>query len=118
MISVVPFIGLYFIAPCSFSFIFGENWVTAGEYTQIMTIMFFLQFVVSPLSIMFLVAEKQKIDLIMQIYLFCSLFISFFVGYKIYNDVKVCLWFFTGAYSLKYIIEFYLSYRFSLGKKY
>ncbi len=118
LIGIVPFTVLFFIAPWAFGFIFGKEWIISGEYTQIMTLMFFLQFVVCPLSIMFLVAEKQKIDLIVQIYLFCSLFISFFVGFKLYNDVKMCLWFFTIAYSIKYLIEFYLSYRFSLGKKY
>jgi len=118
IIAIVPFTALFFAAPWAFKLIFGAEWVVAGEYTQIMTFMFFLQFIVSPLSIMFLVAEKQKIDLFMQIFLFCSVFISFFVGYKLYNDVKICLLFFTAAYSIKYLIEFYLSYRFSLGKKY
>lgn len=118
IMAFVPFTALFFLAPWAFEFIFGEKWIVAGEYTQIMTVMFFLQFIISPLSIMFLVAEKQKIDLVLQIYLFCSLFISFFVGYKLYNDVKICLILFTIAYSVKYLIEFYLSYRFSLGKKY
>lgn len=116
LMGIIPFSVLFFIAPAAFGFIFGSKWYVAGEYTQIMTVMFFLQFVVSPLSVMFLVAEKQKLDLFLQFYLFCSLFISFFVGYKVYNDPKMCLLFFTVAYSIKYLIEFALAYRFSAGK--
>ncbi len=118
IIAIIPFTILFFIAPWAFQFVFGEEWLIAGEYTQIMTVMFFLQFVVSPLSNMFLVAEKQRMDLILQIYLFSSLFICFFVGYKVFGEVETCLKLFTAAYSIKYIIELYLSYRFSLGKKY
>jgi len=117
VMSSIPFIGFYFIAPDLFAFIFGAKWRIAGEYSQIMTPMFFMQFVVSPLSNMFLVAEKQIIDLFLQIGLLLAVLASFLYGYNVYKDPEKCLIFFTFAYSAKYSVELYLSYQYSRGKK-
>lgn len=115
-VAIVPFILFFFFAPEIFVIIFGEKWLIAGEYSQLMTPMFFLQFVVSPLSNMFLVAEKQKLDLILQVFLFMGVLISFLLGYNLFKVPEMCLIFFTIAYSIKYVIELYLSFHFSKGK--
>lgn len=115
IISIIPFLILAFTAPVLFQAVFGEEWRIAGEYARIMTIMFFLSFVVSPLSNMFIIAEKQKIDLMIQVFLFAFILLSFIAGYKIFNKPEVAILFFTITYSIKYLIEFYLSYRFSKG---
>lgn len=114
LLSFIPFLFFYLIAPYLFSFIFGNEWTLAGEYARILTVTFFLQFITSPLSNMFLIAEKQKYDLIMQIYLSVTVFLSFYIGYKIFNSVKISLYLFSVVYSLKYIIELLLSYKFTI----
>ena len=43
-----------------FVLFFGEEWREAGVYARILMPMFMLQFIVSPLSSMFLVAEQQS----------------------------------------------------------
>lgn len=117
LLSLVPFTLFYFVAPDLFAFVFGEKWYRAGEFAQVLTPMFFLQFLVSPLSNMFLVAEKQNIDFFMQVFLFVLVSCSFLYGYKYFNNPETCLLLFTFAYSLKYLVELVLSYQFSLGKK-
>ena len=117
VIAIVPFTLLFVLAPFLFSFIFGPEWKVAGEYTQIMTVMFFLSFVVSPLSSMFLIAEKQRIDLIIQIFLFSFVCISFVAGYKIFNHPKIAILLFSITYCLKYCTEFYLSFQYSKGRR-
>ena len=116
-IGIVPFTLLFVLAPFLFSFIFGPDWRVAGEYAQIMTVMFFLSFVVSPLSNMFFIAEKQRIDLIIQIFLFSFVCISFVAGYKIFNHPKIAILLYSVTYSIKYCIEFYLSFQFSKGNR-
>jgi len=115
-ISIIPFILLAIFAPTLFAFVFGEEWRIAGNYAQIMTIMFFLSFVVSPLSNMFIIAEKQKIDLVIQIVLFAFICVSFIAGFNIFRNPGKAILLYTIIYSIKYCFEFYLSYRFSKGK--
>jgi len=116
-IGIVPFTLFYFFAPEIFGFIFGKEWLIAGEYSKIMTVMFFLQFVVSPISSMFLIAEKQHIDLWIQIILLLGVLSSFAGGYNIFGKPEICILLFTFVYSCKYIVELYLSYKFSKGIK-
>ncbi|WP_151943800.1 lipopolysaccharide biosynthesis protein [Aliarcobacter butzleri] len=114
IISTIPFILFYFIAPELFGFVFGKEWYKAGEYAQILTILFYFQFITSPLSNMFMIAQKQQYDLILQIYLVISVFCSFIIGYKIFNSIEYSLYIFTTFYSIKYFIELTLSYKFTL----
>jgi len=116
-IAIVPAIVGFFFVEDAFAFIFGEEWRIAGTYAKIMLPMFFLQFIVSPLSIMFVIAQKQKYDLLMQCFLLGFVVLSFYWGYTGYQSVEKCITFFTLVYCIKYIIEFLLSYRFSLGKQ-
>lgn len=113
MIAILPFILFYFIAPTLFLFVFGEKWEVSGTYAQIMTPMFFLQFISSPLSNMFLIAQKQKLDLLIQISSFIIMLTGMTVGYYISKDVSTILYIFTFIYSIKYLIQLTLSYRFT-----
>ena len=117
LIGIIPFSVLSIFAPFLFSFIFGPEWRVAGEYAQIMTLMFFLSFVVGPLSNMFIIAEKQKIDLFIQIILFIFVSVSFIVGYNIFKHPKVAILFYSATYCVKYCFELYLSFQFSKGLK-
>ncbi|MGJ0308719.1 lipopolysaccharide biosynthesis protein [Aliarcobacter cryaerophilus] len=112
-ISILPFILFYFIAPQLFDIVFGNYWIVAGEYARILTPLFFLQFISNPLSNMFMIAEKQEYDLILQIYLLIVVCLSFYVGYYIFDNVKISLYIFTFFYSIKYIVELILSYKFT-----
>jgi O-antigen/teichoic acid export membrane protein len=116
VIATIPFIIFFFSAPELFAFVFGEKWEIAGKYAQILTLLFYLQFIVSPLSSMFMIAEKQQYDLLMQIYLVLSVFMSFIVGYKYFNSIEISLYIFTFVYSLKYIFELIMSYKFTIRK--
>jgi O-antigen/teichoic acid export membrane protein len=115
LVSIIPFAILGFAAPVLFEVIFGSQWEVAGGYVQIMTIMFFLSFIVSPLSSMFIIAEKQKLDLIIQLFHFIFICLSFFAGYRFFKKPEAAILLYTITYSIKYLFEFYLSYRFSGG---
>lgn len=105
----------FFVVEDAFRLIFGDEWATAGHYARIMLPFFFLQFIVSPLSIMIVIAEKQRYDLIMQTFLLLTTAASFFIGYHFYYDIGVAIKLFTASYCAKYMIELILSYRLSGG---
>lgn len=60
MISIIPFTILYFFSEDIFSIVLGEVWRTAGVYSKIMIAYFFFNFLVSPLSQLSFVLNRQK----------------------------------------------------------
>ena len=115
LISVVPFVVFFFVAPELFAWVFGEQWRVAGEYAQILTPMAFLQFITNPLSSMFMIAEKQKIDLLWQICLLILVVVSFFFG-KFYSSEKIALVIFSTSYCLMYGVNGLISYSLASGR--
>jgi O-antigen/teichoic acid export membrane protein len=111
-ISFLPFLLFYFVSPSLFGTIFGHSWRIAGEYAQILTPMFFIQFLVSPLASMFVVAEKQKMNLAWQVILIIFISGAFATGYY-YSSVKLALILFSGSYCFMYLINGVLTYSFA-----
>tara|TARA_R110002049_G_scaffold116881_2_gene269725 strand:- start:460 stop:1683 length:1224 start_codon:yes stop_codon:yes gene_type:complete len=116
LLSIVPSIVLFFLSPFLFGILFGEEWIIAGEFAKIFSVLFFFKFTASPLSYMFNIAEKQHYDMFWQIGLLIFTIISFVIGVA-QNDVKQALIYFVISYSLMYILNIYLSYIFSKGGK-
>lgn len=117
ILSLPVFTLLFFIVEPVFAFVFGEEWRVAGTYAQLLMPMFALQFIVSPLSSMFLVAEQQKKDFILQICLFLGIVSALYGGYYLFKTPEATLMLYSGVYSLKYVVELLLSYQFSKEKK-
>ncbi len=116
LLSIIPAILLFFLSPFIFKVIFGEEWIMAGEFAQIFSVLFFFKFTASPLSYMFNIAEKQHYDMFWQIGLLIFAVISFVLGVY-YDDIKIALISFVLSYSLMYVLNLYLSYSFAKGNK-
>lgn len=55
-----PFALILLFGPIAFSVVFGNKWVLAGDFSRILSVMFFLKFLASPLSYVFYVYNRQK----------------------------------------------------------
>lgn len=66
LVGVILYSIIYFIAGNWFGFIFGEEWIVAGRYAQILTPFLFIRFIVSPLTNINNVMETQKFGLFWQ----------------------------------------------------
>ena len=75
-----PTLTLVIAAPRLFAFIFGEEWRMAGTFAQWLALGVFGSFVVSPLSMIFTVLEKQHIGLMLQANLFGLRLIAILIG--------------------------------------
>ena len=117
VLALAPSILLFFLSPILFSFIFGAEWKLAGEFAQILSILFFFRFIASPLSYMFIIAEKQALDMIWQGALLAFTVVAFLIG-DFYNDIRMALILFTAFYSLLYLINIYMAYIFSKGRNF
>jgi O-antigen/teichoic acid export membrane protein len=113
-VSVIPFAFLFFTSPVLVPFIFGSNWRIAGEYAQILSVMYFIDFIATPLSYVLYIAEKQNVDLVWQIFLLLFTIASFLAaGY--FKSVKIGLVCFSFSYSFLYIFYILLSYKYACG---
>jgi len=59
-LSIVPFTIIYFFGQHLFVFVFGDQWLESGKLSEIMAPWLMLNFISSPLTIIPLVLEKQK----------------------------------------------------------
>jgi len=113
-LSIIPFAILFIATPKLIPFIFGPEWITAGVYAQILTIMFFFRFIASPLSYVLIVAEKQQVNLFIQISLLTMATLSLFTG-KYVGSAVVGLTLFSIGYSVLYLFMLIVSYKFSIN---
>lgn len=104
-----PALFIFAFAPDFCAWVFGEPWREAGDFARILAPLYFFNFVASPLSYVFFVAGKQKVEFFWQIALFITTITLFLAPLPL----KQILWNYTVCYSLLYIIYIYLSYRFA-----
>ncbi|MFO7736604.1 MAG: oligosaccharide flippase family protein [bacterium] len=115
--SVVPFVIFAFSAPFLFSVFFGDEWREAGEYAKILSVMFFFQFITTPLTATFVILERQDLELYWQIFRFVAAVGSIFTGYYITGDAGATLWFFSIFFSLIYLTALIVTYMLSKEKQ-
>jgi O-antigen/teichoic acid export membrane protein len=109
LLGAGPTLIIFLFAPELCAFVFGKPWREAGEFAQILAPLYFLNFVASPLSYVFFVAGKQKIELVWQV----ALFITTITVFLVPLSLKQVLLNYTVAYSALYIVYLSLSYKFS-----
>jgi len=78
---------LYFIIEPAFIIFFGEKWRVAGEIGKILVPLFFVRFIVSPLSMTLITYEKQQLLLIWQIGLLIFTILPYFIILKTGGDI-------------------------------
>lgn len=113
-LSVIPFIIFIYSAEEIFALVFGANWRIAGEYAKILSILYFIKFVASPLSYTLYIAQKQKYDLIWQTILLITTVLSILIGIVLKNEL-ISITLYTVTYSVMYIIYLLMSYKYSKG---
>lgn len=115
VISIIPLLLFLFLAPWLFTILFGEEWVTAGRIAQVLSIMYLAKFVISPLTYVYYIADKQKEDFYIHIYILVSIVLSLYSAK--YFDLNLISAFlvFSINYFIIYLFTGYRSYLHSLG---
>lgn len=86
-IGIFPFVVFVILARDLFTFIFGANWLTAGTYAMILAPWIFTVFIISPISSLFGVLDRQKAFFSFEIVTLCIWTILFFIGGTLGNPV-------------------------------
>ncbi len=67
LLSLLIALVIYFFGPALFRFFFGDQWSSAGHFAQILVPSMFFQFIISAISNVLLVKERQDLLLLAQI---------------------------------------------------
>lgn len=105
------FVFMYF-APELFAWVFGADWEMAGEVARWMVPWILLQFISSPLSVVYFVLEKEKAGLFFQVGMLLARIAALIYGYYYLDFMRTLIIFsFVSAvcYFLYSISVFYLS---------
>ncbi|MCP9747565.1 oligosaccharide flippase family protein [Lacihabitans sp. CS3-21] len=104
--SFALFTPIFFFGAEIFTVIFGKDWVSAGEYVEIISIGAFIKFIVSPLSTIFLATNNLKTLAGWQTSYFIVSIIVFSCG--IFFSIKCLLWLYVAHEVILYSIYFVL----------
>lgn len=115
-IAVLAAIVVIFFGPAIFEFVFGHKWRIAGDYAAILIFMFSMKFVVGPISFMFMIANKTRLDFQLHLLFFALLIGVFKLLTPVLTTVEGALALFVTVYSVMYGLYLVLSFRFSQGK--
>ncbi|HJE51675.1 MAG TPA: oligosaccharide flippase family protein [Tessaracoccus flavescens] len=59
LVGIVPFVLIYLLSPPLFPIIFGERWALAGQIGAALVPWLYLNFITSPISMLFIVTKRQ-----------------------------------------------------------
>jgi O-antigen/teichoic acid export membrane protein len=111
LLAVPSFLIFWLFGQWVFGFVFGIEWLESGRYAILLIPMFFMRFVVSPLSYTIYIAQKQGQDLIWQSILLLVTIACFWLS----GEVVEALWWYSTSYAIMYVIYFSVSYHCAKG---
>lgn len=118
LISLVPFTILFFFGTEIFSFIFGSQWAISGTYAETMSFWLMVNFVLSPVSALPLLLNKQRYALLMGLVSSLIQVLPFWL-FPLFYGKSETIFIFTlqcvsYAQALWLLFTLYLYYRFAL----
>lgn len=106
LLGIIPFTLLFFISEWLFVLAFGPEWKEAGRLASMLTPMFYLKFVASPLSYTMLLANRQSHDLLWQL----TLLVMTAIAFQFSNDIYWATASYSAGYSILYVVYLRMSY--------
>lgn len=116
-LGLIPFGLLFFYGDTMFSFVFGEDWFIAGTYAEVLSIWMFINFILSPISNILIVINKQKQNFYLGLLatfgqLFCVILLPYFYqSFKL--DFILLLWILSVSQAIILLLSCFLIFRFT-----
>lgn len=67
LIGLIPLVALILFGPSLFSFVFGQRWYDAGVYSQVLSIVIYFHFVITPINRVLEIFERQRDSLLLNL---------------------------------------------------
>lgn len=117
LVGIIPFGLLFIFSPYVIPFLLGAEWEPVGNYIRIFSIMYFIRFIVRPVSFVIYITRKQNVNVIFQIINLASIVLAFVIGF-VTKDLSLCLISWSILSSIAYLIMLVYSYKFAKEIKY
>lgn len=111
VMAILPFTALFFLGEEVFVLVFGSDWAQAGRIAEVLSPMFFMKFIASPLSYTLYIAHRQLHDLVWQIVLLAMTWAVFNLSGSLESAVLM----YSGGYSFLYVAYLAISYNAAHG---
>lgn len=112
LLALAPVLSLALLSPTLFRLVFGGSWHLAGVFTQLLTVMFFAQFIVTPVSQTFVILERQQYSLILNGLKTLIAFAAFWIPYMLRRSATEAVLCYSlgmaGYYALVFILSLHL----------
>ena len=115
VISLFPFVVLFFFSEYLFVNFFGMNWQGAGLIAKTLSFLNFFQLISIPMSYTILFNKSQKLDMLLQLFRSTFSIIAIIVGFKINNSHYTSIILYTIVFSIFYLLHLYIQYRAASG---
>lgn len=112
-IGFLPFALLIIFAPDVIVFVFGPQWRLAGVFAQCLGVMYYLRFIVAPLSYVYFISGHLREDFFLHLVFLVSVFASFYIAHFFSNEPTILILAYSLTYSLVYAVYLLRSYKFS-----
>lgn len=116
ILSIGPTVALLSFGPTLFVFFFGEQWKEAGIFSQVLAALYFMKFIASPLSYIFIIAQKQREDFLWHVWMLVSSFAAFYLGFYFFESSYAGLTIFAVNYIAIYFAYLIMTYQYSGGQ--
>lgn len=93
LIVIFPALVILFFADDLFVFVFGADWREAGQYAAWMIMGLSVQFVYSPISMLLLATEGQKLNLCIHGFMLLAKVAAVIYGYEVQSPLISIIWF-------------------------
>lgn len=116
LLGFFPCLGIFLFAERIIPLIFGNEWQMAGLFAKILAVNYFFKFISSPLTYVFFISNKLKLNAILQLVYLALTILSIYFGYYFYNNIETSLVIYSVSSSILYVT--YLVSSYFLSKKY
>jgi len=112
-LAIAPALILGIFGEQIFTFAFGQEWSAAGRYAQLLTPLFLMRFIASPLSYTLYIANRQLYALLWQAGVLAMTWAVFSLVGGLETAIKV----YSLGYCCMYLLYIFISYRAACGKR-
>lgn len=104
LFGLPPFVGLALVAPWGFAIAFGEPWRPAGVLLSLLTPLFFVQFLTSPISSVLYSMQRQDLVAWIQALLFVGAVVSLVAGTRLLGSAPLTVALYMAVQSALYVV--------------